>query len=73
MNGFPSKEVVDSVKRRFPPGTRVELISMDDPYGKLNPGDRATVTELTTLPPCIAPGTAGVLSVLHTVKIDSES
>ena len=44
MNRFPSKDVVDSVKRRFPPGTRVELISMDDPYGKLNPGDRATVT-----------------------------
>lgn len=44
MNGFPSKEVVDSIKRRFPPGTRVELISMDDPYGHLNPGDRATVT-----------------------------
>jgi len=44
MNGFPSKDVVDSVKRRYPPGTRVELISMDDPYGTLKPGDRATVT-----------------------------
>lgn len=44
MNGFPSKEIVDSIRRQYPPGTRIELISMDDPYSKLEPGDRATVT-----------------------------
>ena len=44
MNGFPSKEIVESVKLRYPPGTRVELISMEDPYGTLMPGDRGTVT-----------------------------
>lgn len=27
---FPSKELVDSVRRRFPAGTRVELLRMDD-------------------------------------------
>lgn len=28
---FPSKETVARVRRQFPPGTRVELISMNDP------------------------------------------
>ena len=28
---FPSKEIVESVRRMYPPGTRVELIRMDDP------------------------------------------
>lgn len=27
---FPSKEIVERVRRQFPPGTRVELIAMDD-------------------------------------------
>lgn len=29
--GFPSKEIVEYVKQRFPAGTRVELVKMDDP------------------------------------------
>ena len=40
---FPRKEVVDRVKKDYPPGTRVELISMDDPYSKLMPGEKGTV------------------------------
>ena len=28
---FPSKEIVECVKQRFPVGTRVELVRMDDP------------------------------------------
>ncbi len=28
---FPGKEIVESVKQRFPAGTRVELVRMDDP------------------------------------------
>lgn len=43
MNNFPSKETVERLRREYPTGTRVELISMDDPYTKLKPGDRATV------------------------------
>ena len=27
---FPSKEIVECVKKRFPVGTRVELVKMDD-------------------------------------------
>jgi hypothetical protein len=35
--------MVESVRRRFPTGTRVELVRMNDPYSKLQPGDRGTV------------------------------
>ena len=27
---FPSKEIVERVRREFPPGTRVELVRMND-------------------------------------------
>jgi hypothetical protein len=43
MNNFPSKEEVERLRREYPTGTRVELITMDDPYTKLKPGDRATI------------------------------
>ncbi len=28
---FPNREVIDSLRKRYPEGTRVELIKMDDP------------------------------------------
>lgn len=28
----------------YPPGTRVELVKMDDPYTTLKPGERGTVS-----------------------------
>lgn len=40
---FPKREVVEAVRTRYPVGTRVELVSMNDPYSKLKPGDRGTV------------------------------
>ena len=40
---FPRKEVVEAVRARYPVGTRVELVSMNDPYSSLKPGDRGTV------------------------------
>lgn len=30
MNGFPSRETVERVRRQYPSGTRVELERMDD-------------------------------------------
>ena len=42
-NYFPSREIVAQVRKQYPSGTRVELISMSDPYTKLKPGDRGTV------------------------------
>ena len=44
MKGFPSKEIVEQLKKQYPTGTRVELVSMRDPYSKLKPGDRGTVS-----------------------------
>ena len=43
-NGFPSRETVERVRRMYPKGTRVELVSMNDPYTKLRPGDKGTVS-----------------------------
>lgn len=43
MNKLPSKAIVVSLRRRFPAGTRVELIRMNDPYSRLQPGDCGTV------------------------------
>jgi hypothetical protein len=39
-----SKQMLEQLRKEYPAGTRVELISMDDPYTKLQPGDRGTVT-----------------------------
>lgn len=43
-NGFPSKATVERVREAYPPGCRVELVSMDDPYNtRLQPGEQGTV------------------------------
>ncbi len=44
MNQFPSRETVERLRKEYPQGTRVELISMNDPYSRLKPGDRGTVS-----------------------------
>lgn len=38
-----SNELVNYIKRRFPAGTRVRLISMADPWSRLRCGDEGTV------------------------------
>jgi hypothetical protein len=40
---MPSKEMIESLRERYPKGTRVELVSMDDPYTNLKPGDKGRV------------------------------
>lgn len=45
-NSFPSKEIVQMLRKQYPAGTRVELVRMNDPYTKLVPGDRGTVTSV---------------------------
>ena len=32
---FPSKEIVEGIRREYPAGTRVELVRMDDPQAPL--------------------------------------
>ena len=46
MLGFPSREVVERLRKDYPEGTRLSLISMNDPYSKLVQGDRGTVTHV---------------------------
>ncbi len=43
MKGFPSSRTVEMLRRQYPEGTRVELVSMDDPYTRLKPGDKGEV------------------------------
>lgn len=37
---------IERLRERYPRGTRVELLSMNDPYTKLLPGDQGTVTDI---------------------------
>ena len=48
-NGFPSREIVERLRKQSPRGTRVELISMNDPFTKLKPGDRGTVSMVDSI------------------------
>ena len=42
-----SKATLERLKGRYPKGTRVELVHMNDPYNtKLTPGCRGTVTSV---------------------------
>ena len=43
MNDFPSKEIVQALRKRYPKGTRVVLVRMNDSYTKLRPGDLGTI------------------------------
>ena len=49
MNNFPSHETVERIRKRYPVGCRVELVYMNDPYTKLKPGDRGTVTMVDSI------------------------
>ncbi len=43
MNDFPSKKTIELLRQLYPKGCRVELVSMDDPYSRLKPGDQGTI------------------------------
>ena len=40
---FCSKEEVEALRAKYIKGTRLELVSMDDPYTTLESGDKGTV------------------------------
>lgn len=44
MRDVISKAALAARRAKFPPGSRVELVSMNDPYAALKPGDRGTVS-----------------------------
>lgn len=41
-----SKETLAMLREKYPAGTRVELVHMDDPYTKLIAGDKGTVKHI---------------------------
>lgn len=41
-NGFPTRQTVERLRREYPRGTRVELVSMDDAQAP-PPGTKGTV------------------------------
>lgn len=43
MRGIPRRETVERIGAEYPAGTRVELVSMTDPYTDLKPGEKGTV------------------------------
>lgn len=43
MSNIPSKAAIEARKVRYTPGTRVELIFMDDAHTSLKSGDRGFV------------------------------
>ena len=45
MNKYDIQRVrVENIKRTYPPGTRIELISMSDPYAPVSSGTKGTVS-----------------------------
>ena len=40
---FPSREQVESIRKNYPPGTRVMLNNMNDPYSPVESGTSGTV------------------------------
>ena len=50
MNEIISKAALEARLTRYTPGTRVELVSMKDPYNQtLKPGDRGSVTAVDSI------------------------
>lgn len=45
-NRYPSRETIDRLREQYPAGTRVELVSMNDPYSNLRPGDKGRVSAI---------------------------
>ena len=44
MSIFPSRDIVDELRKEYPAGTRVELMEMNDPYRAMPRGLKGTVT-----------------------------
>lgn len=43
MNGFLSQKQVERIKKQYPVGTRIEMVSMEDPFSPIEPGAQGTV------------------------------
>ena len=52
-------DMLKVLKQYYPPGTRVELLSMNDPYSKLKPGDQGVVNFIDDLGTIFVSWTSG--------------
>ena len=43
MKGILSRKEIERIKEKYPTGTRIELIGMDDPYAPIESGTKGTV------------------------------
>ena len=43
MNGYPSAAELKALKERYPIGMCVELVRMNDPYTRMDAGEKGTV------------------------------
>jgi hypothetical protein len=65
-----TKEELTLLRGKYKPGTRVKLLQMDDPYTKLKPGDRGSVTGVDDLGSvCVAWDCGSSLSILFDVDL----
>ena len=46
MSIMPTRAQVECIRTEYPVGSRLELISMDDPWTNLRAGDQGTVTHI---------------------------
>lgn len=46
MNGFPKRAQIELTRQRYPPGTRVELVQMNDDPNPVPPGTQGTVVDV---------------------------
>ena len=35
MNGYPSRETIEHLRKEYPQGCRIELVRMDDPLSRI--------------------------------------
>jgi hypothetical protein len=42
-NRLPNEAIVERLRKMYPDGCRVELLSMSDPYTNIKPGEKGTV------------------------------
>lgn len=58
MQGFPNKQAIERLRIMYPTGTRIELISMNDPYAKLTLESKELYSSLTISERSLSIGTA---------------
>lgn len=69
MQEFPNKQTIERLRKTYPAGTRVELVSMKDPYTKLMPGEKEPCSSLTISERFSSTGTVVPASVSLMVRM----